>query len=30
MPLEILGVFGATPVNVFLPNSERLELPWRT
>ena len=29
-PLEILGVFGATPVNVFLPDSEKLELPWRT
>ena len=29
-PLEILGVFGAAPVNVFLPNNEKLELPWRT
>ena len=29
-PLEILGVFGATPVNVFLPSREKLELPWRT
>ena len=28
--LEILGVFGATPVNVFLPDREKLELPWRT
>jgi mannose-6-phosphate isomerase-like protein (cupin superfamily) len=29
-PLEILGVFGATPVNVFLANNEKLELPWRS
>lgn len=28
--LEILGVFGATPVNVFLPSREKLDLPWRT
>lgn len=29
-PLEILGVFGATPVNVFLPDNQKLELPWRS
>jgi quercetin dioxygenase-like cupin family protein len=29
-PLEILGVFGASPVGVFLPDHERLELPWRS
>jgi len=27
-PLEILGVFGATPVNVFLADKQKLELPW--
>jgi mannose-6-phosphate isomerase-like protein (cupin superfamily) len=29
-PLEILGVFGATPVGVFLPDREKLDVPWRT
>ena len=29
-PLEILGVFGATPVNVFLPDKQKLDLPWRS
>ena len=29
-PLEILGVFGATPVGVWLPGDEKLELPWRS
>jgi quercetin dioxygenase-like cupin family protein len=29
-PLEILGVFGASPVNVFLPTMEKLDLPWRS
>jgi mannose-6-phosphate isomerase-like protein (cupin superfamily) len=29
-PLEILGVFGATPVNVFVPDCGRLEVPWRS
>jgi quercetin dioxygenase-like cupin family protein len=28
--LEILGVFGATPVNVFLPDNQKLDLPWRS
>ena len=28
--LEIPGVFGASPLNVFLPNNEKLDLPWRT
>ena len=30
IPMEILGVFGATPVATWLPNGEALELPWRT
>jgi len=29
-PMEIVGVFGATPVNVYLPDGEKLELPWRS
>jgi len=28
--LEILGIFGATPVSTFLPNNEKLEVPWRS
>ena len=27
-PLEILGVFAATPVAVFLPDGSKLALPW--
>jgi quercetin dioxygenase-like cupin family protein len=30
MPLEILGVFGATPVATHLPDGAAIELPWRT
>lgn len=30
IPMEILGVFGATPVATFFPDGEELELPWRT
>ena len=30
MPLEIIGVFGATPVGTFLPNGQALALPWRS
>lgn len=30
MPLEIVGIFGATPVATFLPDGEVLALPWRT
>jgi mannose-6-phosphate isomerase-like protein (cupin superfamily) len=30
LPMEIVGVFGATPVNVYLPDGEKLELPWRS
>jgi quercetin dioxygenase-like cupin family protein len=30
MPLEIIGVFGATPVATFLPDGEALALPWRS
>lgn len=29
-PLEILGVFSATPVGTCLPDGEAIELPWRT
>ncbi len=29
-PLEILGVFGATPVATLLPDGAAIELPWRT
>lgn len=29
-PLELLGVFGVSPVEVYLPDGERLELPWRS
>lgn len=29
-PLELLAVFGATPVATFLPHGDALELPWRT
>ena len=28
MPLEILGVFGETPVSTCLPDGEALALPW--
>ena len=30
MPLEIIGVFGATPVATFLPDGQALALPWRS
>jgi len=30
MPLEIVGLFGATPVATYLPDGEALALPWRT
>lgn len=30
LPLECIGLFGASPVNVFLPDGSRLELPWRS
>lgn len=29
-PLEIVGVFGATPVGTFLPDGAALALPWRS
>lgn len=29
-PMEIVGLFGATPVGTFLPDGEALALPWRT
>lgn len=30
LPLEIVGVFAATPVPVRLPDGSALELPWRS
>jgi hypothetical protein len=30
MPMEVVGVFGGTPVGTFLPDGSALELPWRT
>jgi quercetin dioxygenase-like cupin family protein len=27
-PLEIVGIFAATPVEVFLPDGSKLALPW--
>jgi mannose-6-phosphate isomerase-like protein (cupin superfamily) len=29
-PLELLGVFAASPVAVYLPDGEALDLPWRS
>jgi quercetin dioxygenase-like cupin family protein len=29
-PMEIVGVFGATPVGTFLPDDTALALPWRS
>jgi mannose-6-phosphate isomerase-like protein (cupin superfamily) len=29
-PLELLGVFGVSPVEVYLPDGTRLDLPWRS
>ncbi len=29
-PLEILGLFGASPVTTALPDGQTLELPWRS
>jgi mannose-6-phosphate isomerase-like protein (cupin superfamily) len=30
MPLETIGIFAATPVNVFLPDGSKLPLPWQS
>ena len=30
VPMEVIGLFGASPVNVFLPDGSKLELPWRS
>lgn len=30
LPMEIVGVFGATPVATRLPDGSALELPWRS
>lgn len=27
-PMESIGIFGMTPVEVYLPDGERLDLPW--
>jgi quercetin dioxygenase-like cupin family protein len=29
-PMEILGLFAATPVSTALPDGQALDLPWRT
>jgi mannose-6-phosphate isomerase-like protein (cupin superfamily) len=29
-PLEIVGLFGATPVLTMLPDGNTIDLPWRT
>jgi mannose-6-phosphate isomerase-like protein (cupin superfamily) len=29
-PLEIVGVFGGSPVSTYLPDGSALPLPWRT
>ena len=29
-PLEILGIFAATPVGTRLPDGEAIDLPWRS
>ena len=30
LPMETLGLFGATPVLTWLPDGSALELPWRS
>jgi mannose-6-phosphate isomerase-like protein (cupin superfamily) len=30
VPLEIIGVFGASPVTTFRPDGQALDLPWRS
>lgn len=30
VPLEIVAVFAATPVEAFLPDGTKIELPWRS
>jgi len=30
MPLELVGIFGASPVPTWLPDGSALELPWRS
>jgi len=30
LPLEIIGIFGATPVGTTLPDGGEIALPWRT
>jgi mannose-6-phosphate isomerase-like protein (cupin superfamily) len=29
-PMELVGIFSATPVGVFAPGGESLDLPWRS
>ena len=30
LPLELIGIFAATPVPVQLPDGQALALPWRS
>lgn len=30
VPLETIGIFGASPVGTMLPDGSAIELPWRT
>ena len=30
VPMETLGLFGASPVGTFLPDGQALALPWRS
>jgi mannose-6-phosphate isomerase-like protein (cupin superfamily) len=29
-PLQTIAIFGMTPVEVYLPDGQRLDLPWRS
>jgi hypothetical protein len=29
-PMELVGIFSATPVGVFEPSGKALDLPWRS
>jgi quercetin dioxygenase-like cupin family protein len=29
-PMDVVGLFGASPVNVFLPDGSKLDRPWRS
>ncbi|HPW12484.1 MAG TPA: cupin domain-containing protein [Thermomonas sp.] len=30
LPLEVLGIFAASPVGTFLPDGQAIDLPWRS